>query len=136
MCHLIRKIDNDSRLYMNPDFRGVNTVSNVKAALTKEILIPQNEWNIDKADGSGKSGYVTDITKMQMMGFQYSWYGAGFIDWMFRGPSGDFIFLHRLKNNNRNNEAFMRSGNLPVRYEVINEGARGKVAEAMTAAQD
>lgn len=136
MCHLITKIDNDSRLYMNPDFRGVNTVSNVKSALTKEILIPQNEWNIDKADGSGKSGYVTDITKMQMMGFQYSWYGAGFIDWMFRGPSGDFIFLHRLKNNNRNNEAFMRSGNLPVRYEVINEGARDRVASAMTTSQD
>ncbi len=136
MCHLITKIDSNSRLYMNPDFRGVSTVTNVKAALTKEIIIPQNEWNIDKADGTGKSGYVTDITKMQMMGFQYSWYGAGFIDWMFRGPSGDFIFLHRLKNNNRNNEAFMRSGNLPVRYEVINEGARDRVASEMTTTQD
>ncbi len=136
MCHLVTEIDNNTRLFMNPDYRGVTTVSNVKAALTKEILIPQSQWNLDKADGTGKSGYVTDITKMQMMGFQYSWYGAGFIDWMFRGPTGDFVFLHRLKNNNRNNEAFMRSGNLPVRYEVINEGARGKVAEAMTASQD
>ena len=136
MCHLVTKIDNDARLYVNPDFRGINTVSNVKAALTKEILIPQNEWNIDKADGTGKSGYVTDITKMQMMGFQYSWYGAGFIDWMFRGPSGDFIFLHRLKNNNRNNEAFMRSGNLPVRYEVINEGARGRLGASITETQE
>ena len=136
MSHLVTKIDNNTRLYMNPDFRGINTVSNVKSALTKEILIPQNEWNIDKADGTGKSGYVTDITKMQMMGFQYSWYGAGFIDWMFRGPSGDFIFLHRLKNNNRNNEAFMRSGNLPVRYEVINEGARDRISDAITDSQE
>ena len=131
MCHLVTEIDDDSTLYMNPDYRGVTTVSNVKAALTKEILIPQSQWNIDRADGTGKSGYNTDITKMQMMGFQYSWYGAGFIDWMFRGPDGNFIFLHRLKNNNMNNEAFMRSGNLPVRYEVINEGARGRVAVAM-----
>ena len=73
---------------------------------------------------------------MQMMGFQYSWYGAGFIDWMFRGPDGNFVFLHRLKNNNMNNEAFMRSGNLPVRYEVINEGARGRVAIAMDQTQE
>jgi len=136
MCHLITEIDNNTRLYMNPDYRGVTTVSNVKAALTKEILIPQSQWNIDKADGTGKSGYNTDITKMQMMGFQYSWYGAGFIDWMFRGPDGNFVFLHRLKNNNRNNEAFMRSGNLPVRYEVINEGARGRVAVAMDQTQE
>ena len=35
-----------------------------------------------------------------------------------------------------NNEAFMRSGNLPVRYEVINEGARGRVAIAMDASQE
>jgi len=136
MCHLVTEIDDDSTLYMNPDYRGVTTVSNVKAALTKEILIPQSQWNLDRADGTGKSGYITDITKMQMMGFQYSWYGAGFIDWMFRGPTGDFVFLHRLKNNNMNNEAFMRSGNLPVRYEVINEGARGRVAIAMDATQE
>tara|TARA_B100000965_G_scaffold249078_1_gene209240 strand:+ start:1759 stop:6936 length:5178 start_codon:yes stop_codon:yes gene_type:complete len=136
MCHLVTEIDDDSTLYMNPDYRGVTTVSNVKAALTKEILIPQSQWNLDRADGTGKSGYITDITKMQMMGFQYSWYGAGFIDWMFRGPSGDFVFLHRLKNNNMNNEAFMRSGNLPVRYEVINEGARGRVEVAMDSSQE
>ena len=136
MCHLVTEIDDDTTLYMNPDYRGVTTVSNVKAALTKEILIPQSQWNIDRADGTGKSGYNTDITKMQMMGFQYSWYGAGFIDWMFRGPDGNFVFLHRLKNNNMNNEAFMRSGNLPVRYEVINEGARGRVAIAMDNVQE
>jgi len=50
---------------------------------------------------------------------------------MFRGPSGNFTFCHRLKNNNRNNEAFMRSGNLPVRYEVINEGAKGRLANQL-----
>jgi hypothetical protein len=51
---------------------------------------------------------------------------------MLRGPSGNFIFLHRLKNNNRNTEAFMRSGNLPVRYEVLNEGANGRLNAQLT----
>ena len=128
MSHVVTKIDNDTRLSMNPDFRGVTNAVNVKAALTKEIIIPQYQWNIDRCDGTGKSGYDIEINRMQMIGFQYTWYGAGFIDWMFRGPSGNFIFCHRLKNNNRNNEAFMRSGNLPVRYEVINEGAKGRLA--------
>ena len=132
MSHVVTKIDNNTRLYMNPDFRGVSAATNVKSALTKEIVIPQNQWNIDRADGTGKSGYDMQINRMQMIGFQYSWYGAGFIDWMLRGPSGNFIFIHRLRNNNRNNEAFMRSGNLPVRYEVINEGAKGKLSSALT----
>ena len=132
MSHVVTKIDNDTRLFMNPDFRGVTNATNVKAALTKEIIIPQNQWNIDKADGTGKSGYDVEINRMQMIGFQYTWYGAGFIDWMLRGPSGNFIFLHRLKNNNRNNEAFMRSGNLPVRYEVINEGAKDRLVSSLS----
>ena len=135
MSHVVTKIDNDTRLSMNPDFRGVTNAVNVKAALTKEIIIPQYQWNIDRCDGTGKSGYDIEINRMQMIGFQYTWYSAGFIDWMFRGPSGNFIFCHRLKNNNRNNEAFMRSGNLPVRYEVINEGAKGRLATQLEQAE-
>ncbi len=135
MSHVVTDIQGDTLLSINPDFRGVANAINVKAALTKEIIIPQNEWNIDRCDGTGKSGYDIEINRMQMIGFQYTWYGAGFIDWMFRGPSGNFVFCHRLKNNNRNNEAFMRSGNLPVRYEVINEGAKNKLQSALSSSE-
>jgi hypothetical protein len=61
---------------------------------------------------------------MQMIGLQWTWYGAGFIDWMLRGPEGKYITVHRLRGNNLNTEAYMRSGNMPVRYEVNNESAR------------
>jgi hypothetical protein len=46
---------------------------------------------------------------------------------MLRGPEGKYIFVHRLRNNNLNREAYQRSGNSPVRYEVINEGARSQL---------
>ena len=65
--------------------------------------------------------HTLDVNKMQMVGFQYSWYGAGFIDFMIRGPDGHWTMVHRMKNNNINNEAFMRSGNLPVRYSIEND---------------
>ena len=48
----------------------------------------------------------------------YSWYGAGFIRWGFRGEDGDVIYVHKIPNNNFNTDAYMRSGNLPARYEV------------------
>ena len=76
-----------------------------------------------------------DISKMQMIGIQYSWYGAGFIDWMLRGDDGNFIFYHRMRNSNINTEAYMRTGNMPVRYEVSNEGPNDKLAADMTDAQ-
>ena len=129
MTHIVTNIENNTTMTVTPDFRGVSNVSGVKAALVNEVIIPQHQWNIDKADGFGPSGYHIEVNKMQMIGFQYSWYGAGFIDWMLRGPNGDYLFVHRLKNNNRNTEAFMRSGNLPVRYEVINEGAKSKLTQ-------
>ena len=128
MTHVVTNIQNNTTMTVTPDFRGVSNVTDAKAALVNEIIIPQSEWNNDRADGTGESGYNIKINKMQMIGFQYTWYGAGFIDWMLRGHSGDYLFVHRLKNNNRNTEAFMRSGNLPVRYEVINEGAKTKLS--------
>jgi hypothetical protein len=33
------------------------------------------------------------------------------------------IWAHRVKNNNRNDEGYMRSGNLPARYQSVNRGA-------------
>jgi len=129
MTHVVTKVNSQTNMTVSPDFRGVQNVSGGKAALVNEIVIPQYQWNIDKADGTGASGYEIKVNKMQMIGFQYTWYGAGFIDWMLRGPNGNYLFVHRLKNNNRNTEAFMRSGNLPVRYEVINEGAKTKLTQ-------
>ena len=82
-------------------------------------------------DGTGPSGYDFKPSKMQMIGIEYSWYGAGFIEFMVRGADGNFVYAHRMRNSNVNTEAFMRSGNLPVRYEITNEGQNGKLAAQM-----
>ena len=47
----------------------------------------------------------------------------GFIDYMVRGGDGNWVFAHRIKNNNVNTEAHMRTGNLPVRYSIDNDGS-------------
>jgi hypothetical protein len=103
--------------------------------LVVDKKVKQEDFNLDRLDGTGPSGYKIDIAKMQMIGIQYSWYGAGFIDFMLRGSNGNFVFCHRMRNSNVNTEAFMRSGNLPVRYEVTNEGPPGKLAADMTSMQ-
>jgi hypothetical protein len=54
---------------------------------------------------------------------------------MVRGQDGRFIHAHRRPNNNLNNEAFMRSGNLPARYEAINETPNSSLASAIDASQ-
>jgi hypothetical protein len=115
-------------MYVNPQFRGYQSLSGIKITKTIDRAVPQSQWNLDRADGSNSpfnpSGYLLVPTKMNMVCLQWTWYGAGFIDWMIRGPEGKYITVHRLRNNNLNNEAWMRAGNLPVRYEVQNESAR------------
>jgi hypothetical protein len=54
---------------------------------------------------------------MQMWFIDYSWYGAGVIRWGVRATGGQIVYCHQLVNNNRQFEAFMRSGNLPSHYE-------------------
>jgi hypothetical protein len=135
MSHVITSITNDTSCTVSPDFRGVNNLSSVKIAKTIDKVVPQSDWNNDPCNGSGPSGYNIDITKMQMIGIQHTWYGAGFIDFMLRGPEGNYIFCHRFRNSNVNTEAYMRTGNQPVRYEVINEGARGRLTAAMNSNQ-
>ena len=109
-------IASDTSMTISPAYRGA-TASFVIISKTQDTKYPQSSWNIDKCDGTGPSGYNIDLAKMQMFYIDYSWYGAGFIRWGFRGPTGDVIYCHKLPNNNVNTEAYMRSGNLPARYE-------------------
>ena len=102
---------------ISPSYRGASA-DHVTISKTEELRIPQSQFNIDTLDGNGPSGYNIDLTKMQMWYIDYSWYGAGFIRWGVRGPDGDVIYAHKMPNNNVNTEAYMRSGNLPARYET------------------
>jgi len=126
MSHIVTQVISDTLMYVNPQYRGYANVSGIKCTKTIDRIIPQSQWNMDHCDGSNgpanPSGYQINPIKMNMVAMQWTWYGAGFIDWMIRGPEGKYITVHRLRNNNLNNEAWMRAGNMPVRYEVTNEG--------------
>lgn len=124
MTHTVTWINqaaqNDMRV--NPPYRGaVGVTVGVKACKVVEVRVPQSQFNRDTINGSGPSGYNIDLTRMQMLGIQYTWYGAGFVDFMVRGVNGAWTMVHRMANNNLNDEAYMRTGNMPVRYEIVNE---------------
>jgi len=135
MTHVVANIISDTSMTVTPDYRGAVNAVGVKICKTIDYIIPQNKWNMDRCDGTNSpfnpSGYLLKPDKMQMIGMQWTWYGAGFIDYMLRGPEGKYIFVHRIKNSNVNTEAYMRTGNMPVRYEVINEAAASELSSAI-----
>ena len=133
MSHTVTSISDNNTMTVSPAWRGVSNQTRVKASRVIEQRIPQSEFNLDKVDGTGPSGYVLDSSKMQMLLIQYTWYGAGFIDYGLRGALGNYVMCHRIQNNNVNDEAYMRSGNLPVRYSANNEGPTARLAVAANA---
>jgi len=134
MTHFVSNVANSTLMFVTPDYRGTSA-SGVRGSLITETRIPQSDFNIDTLDGNGPSGFNIDLNKMQMMGIQYTWYGAGFADFMCRGADGNWVFAHRIKNNNVNNEAYMRSGNLPVRYSIENDSPTTYLTSAMDNSQ-
>jgi hypothetical protein len=112
-------INGNTQLFISPEYRGTTITSPSYALVSRtvDLRIPQSVWNLDRLDGTGPSGYTIDITRMQMWFIDYSWYGAGVIRWGVRATGGQIVYCHQLVNNNRQFEAFMRSGNLPSHYE-------------------
>lgn len=135
MTHTVTSILDQQRMTVVPVYRGVSNQNRVKMCLRQEIRVKQADFNIDPLDGTGPSGYTLNTGKMQMLGIEYSWYGAGFVQWMIRGQAGEMIPCHRRPNNNVNYEAYMRSGNLPARYEAINESPVNYLASAIDSSQ-
>jgi hypothetical protein len=118
MSYIVLSITSNTNMIVAPEYRGT-TITSGKVIITKRFQqkIAQSSWNIDKCDGNGLSGYNIDLTKMQMLYIDYSWYGAGAIRFGFKNQRGEVVYAHRIPNANYRTEAFMRSGNLPARYE-------------------
>ena len=117
MSYRVQAILSDQQIQIQPAYRGTSS-NNAVVSRTVDNRIAQSAFNIDRLDGTGPSGYTIDLTKMQMFYVDYSWYGAGFVRFGVRGPDGNVIYCHKLINNNVNYLAYMRSGNLPGRYET------------------
>lgn len=121
MSYKIVSIESDTRLFIQPVYRGI-TRDGVIITKTTDLRIPRTQWTIDKCDGTGPTGFNLNINRIQMAYMDYSWYGAGKVRFGFKDINGEVRYMNEFVHNNRLNEAYLRSGNLPCRYEVYNRG--------------
>jgi len=116
--YMVMSIISDTSLVISPEYRGASNITNCIVSKRIEERAAQSEWNLDKCDGTTSESLVLDLSKMQMFIIDYSWYGAGAIRFGLKDNFGNIRYVHRIVNSNRNTEAYMRSGNLPARYET------------------
>ena len=133
--YYIELVDNNSfKLLASPEAEvnvnlssvGTTTVhsfvpakSGIIVTKTVDVRVAQPNWSIDPCDGSGPTGYNLDLSRIQMVYIDYSWYGAGKIRFGFKTGDGQVQYVHEFVHNNFLYESYLRSGNLPARYEVV-----------------
>jgi hypothetical protein len=110
------------RSYTGNTANESNIVTTINGSpYTYKRRVPQSEWNLDKCDGTGKSGFNLDVTKTQLTFTDFQWLGVGRVRCGFV-HDGVFVPAHEYVHSNVLDEVYIANPNLPVRCEVRNTG--------------
>jgi hypothetical protein len=90
--------------------------------------VTQANWNVDKLDGTGPSGITADWSKCQILHIDFEWLGVGIVRMGFV-IDGRILICHEFKNTNNLTVVYMRTPNLPVRWEIVGNGAASSIEE-------
>lgn len=83
--------------------------------------VSQDNWNLDKLDGTGDSGVTLDTTKSIILAIDFEWLGVGRVRTGFV-IGGKVIYVHEFLHSNQLAGVYMSTPNLPIRYEIENDG--------------
>lgn len=86
-----------------------------------ETKVTQENWLIDKMDGTGPSRRVLDMTKAQIMFIDIEWLGLGTVRTGFV-IDGQFVHCHSFHHANLIQSTYITTACLPVRAEIENTG--------------
>lgn len=113
--------DNNGVMFQVIDGVPNFTVRSFVTGSAVDNAIAQGSWNGDNLDGNGPSGIVFDATKAQILWWDMEWLGVGTV----RAGlviDGAFIVCHQFNHANVINSVYMSHPNLPLRYEIENDG--------------
>lgn len=96
--------------------------SYISGSVSDARTVNQADWNGDKLNGTGDSGYTLDLTKAQILWMDFEWLGVGSVRCGFI-IDGQYIVCHTFENANEVTSVYMTTAVLPVRYEITNTTA-------------
>lgn len=117
------QFDDDNGIFFRISNGVIEAVIRGKMSGTPvDRAVTQENWNMDKLDGTGDSGVTLDPAKPQIIVFDYEWLGFGRVRMGFI-IDGALIYCHQFLNSNTDiNTVYMSTPNNPLRYEIENDG--------------
>ncbi len=134
VADLLRRVgyfDANNGLFLELDGATLSVVrrSDVSGVIV-DTPIAQANWNIDVMDGSSSlnnpSGLTLDIAQSQILFVSFEWLGVGSATFGFV-IQDRFVPVHRFDNANVLSSVYMRTPNLPIRYEINSAGGVGSL---------
>jgi hypothetical protein len=110
----------ENGIFLEQDGTTINLVR--RSYVTGSVVdtkIAKANWNGDKLDGNGESGYTLDLTKAQIFWVDVEWLGVGSVRCGFV-IDGKFIVCHTFHHANLITGVYMTTATLPIRYEITN----------------
>lgn len=118
--------DDDNGLFFECNEGTINVVmrSNATGSVVNTTFA-KTSWNLDRMDGTGgalnPSGLTFDETKTNIFVIDFEWLGVGRVR-MGLNIDGVTYYVHEFKNANNLSVVYMSNPNLPLRYELLNDG--------------
>ena len=122
--------DANDGIYFELDDAGVFNVtmrSSVSGSIVK-THIPRSSWNGDKLDGTGLSEMTLDLTKLNIYWMDLQWLGGGRVRMGVVDSKGNRVICHTFENANNNLYPYMRTGTLPIAFNIENVSNTGGAA--------
>jgi hypothetical protein len=114
--------DDNNGLFLECNAGTINLVRRTYVTgAAVDNVIPQSSWNLDKMDGNGASKITLDFTKTQIFMMDFEWLGVGRVRFGFN-VGGVTYYVHELSAANSLTTVYMSTPNLPLRYQIINDG--------------
>jgi hypothetical protein len=121
----VGSFDESNGVFFESAPSGVRVVVRSKTSgVVVDTPHPQASWNVDKLDGTGPSGIDLDFSKAQIFFMDLQWLGAGTIRFGF-DINKTLVYCHDVDNAGANTTVYMSTPNLPLRYEIANDGTGG-----------
>lgn len=116
---------------LGPQNGTFNITSNATISFTSSIkqsgVVQTENWtfqenfNIDKLDGTGYSGVTLDPSKLNVYQINFRWLGAGEIRYAIENPhNGDMIFFHHEHYSNKNEVPHLENPSMKIGYVAAN----------------
>jgi len=110
---------NDGIFFENNNGVTYVTLRSSTSGVAQDTQVAQANWNLDPLDGTGPSRLILDTSKTQIWAFDFSWLGVGGVRCsVIIGQQ--VINVHEFVETNVIDKVYMRSPNLPIRYEITN----------------